>query len=276
MKNLLILVAALTPFFVGPTYACPRVAGLPDVNCDGVARVAVVGDSVVYGVGDTANDGKGGYVLRISKKFPGATFNNLGTPGEEARREILIIEDSFAGKRDSSVAEALTNADVVILDIGRNDWWKFDPAIATWRNLKRLRELIQSKVQRVTGHTPFVVTAQLMGANRTGQGAWVTELNKYIAANNSPTAPTDLRFNSVSKRLLIDRVHPSSAGYVEIAKVLNSYLTTTLPKYIALFRKDGDKDGLYDEYEKEKFGTSPKDPDTDNDGTLDSKDSHPA
>jgi lysophospholipase L1-like esterase len=230
----------------------------------------------VYGVGDVRNNGQGGYVLRIAQKFPDASFDNRGTPGEEARRVIGIIQDTFKGTGDTSFASSLTQSDIVILDIGRNDWWKFRPAIATWRNLKRLRETIQSAVNSLTGHKPLVVTAQLMGANRTGQGTWVTELNSYIAANNTLTAPADLRFNAVSKKLLIDRVHPSSLGYDAIAKILYTYLTQTISKHVSAFRPDRDHDGLYDEYEAEKYGTSPNNPDTDGDGILDGQDDTPA
>lgn len=276
MKDLFRFVVFLTCVYSSHAAACPSVAGLPDVNCDGVARIAVLGDSVVYGVGDTVNGNHGGYVLRIAKKFPGATFDNLGTPGEEARRELLLIEAAFAGTGDVALANSLTLADIIVLDIGRNDWWKFAPAIATWRNLKRLRELIQNKVDGITDHKPLVVTAQLMGANRTGQGAWVAELDKYIAATHKSSAPSDLRFNSVSKKLLGDRVHPTSLGYDEITKVLFYYLKVTLPKYVAVFRADLDKDGLYDEYEAEKFGTDPKKSDTDGDGIVDGADDTPA
>ena len=278
MKKLFISLVSFSSLALMSTdgYACPSVANLPDVNCDGAARIAIVGDSVVYGVGDTVNNGKGGYVLRIAKKFPEATFDNLGTPGEEARRVIGVIESSFAGTGDAAFASALSQADVVILDIGRNDWWKFRPANATWRNLKRLREVVQREVEKTTGHKPLVVTAQLMGANRTGQGTWVTELNKLIAANHKATVPADLKFNSVSKKLLLDRVHPGPLGYDHITKILNQYLKSSLPKHVTAFRDDADKDGLYDDYEAEKFGTSPLNPDTDGDGILDGQDRTPA
>jgi lysophospholipase L1-like esterase len=275
LRNSLALFAFLA-FSSSRCFACPAVGGLPDVNCDGTAQVVVVGDSVVYGVGDVRNGGKGGYVLRIAQKFPKATFDNRGTPGEEARRVLGVIQDSFNGVGDTTFASSLTNADIIILDIGRNDWWKFRPAIVTWRNLKRLRELIQTEVNSASGHKPLVVTAQLMGANRTGQGAWILELNKYIAANSKSLTPGDLRFNSVSKKLLIDRVHPSSLGYDAIAKILYTYLTETLPKHVEIFRQDNDDDGLYDEFEVERYGTSPSNPDTDGDGILDGKDETPA
>lgn len=275
MRVLFRLVVFLTCVYSSHAVACPSVAGIPDVNCDGNARVAVLGDSVVFGIGDTVNGNRGGYVRRMVRKFPGVWFDNLGTPGQEAKRLIPVIEEAFAGTGDAELASALTRADVVILDIGRNDWWNFGPAIATWRNLKRLRELIQSKVSAVTGHKPFVVTAQLMGANRTGQGAWVAELGKIIAANNKSSAPTDLRFNSVKKKLLGDRVHPTSVGYDALAKVLFFYLKITLPKHVAIFRQDLDEDGLYDEYEADKFGTDPEKSDTDGDGILDGADERP-
>lgn len=275
MKVLFRLVVFVTCVYSSHAVACPSVAGIPDVNCDGDARVAVVGDSVVFGIGDTVNGNRGGYVRRMARKFPGVWFDNLGRPGEEAKRLITVIEDAFAGTGDTEFASALTRADIVILDIGRNDWWNFGPAIATWRNLKRVRELIQLKVEGVTGHKPFVVTAQLMGANRTGQGAWVAELVRIIAANNKSAAPTDLRFNSVSKKFLGDRVHPTSLGYDALAKVLALYLKVTLPKHVAIFRRDLDEDGLYDEYEAEKFGTNPEKPDTDEDGILDGEDDKP-
>lgn len=255
--------------------ACPSVGGLPDINCDGSARVVVVGDSVVYGIGDVRNHRKGGYVLRVAKKFPDASFDNRGTPGEEARRVIGVVKEAFTGIGDTTLASSLTQADIVIIDLGRNDWWRFLPAKATWRNLKRLRELIQTHVLTVTGHKPLVITSQIMGANRTGQGTWVADLNQYIAASNNLGAPADLKFSSVSKRLLTDRVHPSSQGYDAIAKILYNYLTNTLLKHVAAFRKDADRDGLYDEYEEEKFGTSPTNPDTDGDGILDGRDPTP-
>jgi lysophospholipase L1-like esterase len=278
MKHLYLSLLSLTMFSVVATecHACPSVANLPDVNCDGAARIAILGDSVVYGVGDTVNGGKGGYVLRAAKKFPDATFDNLGTPGEEARRVIGVIESSFDGTGDSTFATSLSKADIVILDIGRNDWWKFKPASATWRNLKRVREVIQREVNKVTRHKPLVVTAQIMGANRTGQGTWVTELNTLIAANSKPITPGDLKFNLVSKKLLLDRVHPGPLGYDRIAKVLYDYLNVKVPKHVAIFREDADKDGLYDEFEAEKFGTSPVDPDSDDDGILDGQDETPA
>jgi len=252
-----------------PAAACPKVGGLPDLNCDGAAKVLILGDSLVYGIGDTANGNKGGYVLRASRAFPSATFLNHGIGGRRVSRTITDIEVAFAGAGDSNLAVDLAEADVIFFDFGRNDWWERKPAIATWRNLKRARELIQSNVTRITGHTPLVITAQMALANRTGQGTWIVELNTLLAQKSTSSAPADLRFNALSKKLLGDQVHPVSKGYTVLAKIFSNYLSSTLPKHAAQFRKDSDSDGLYDEYERERFGTDPSVADTDGDGIRD-------
>lgn len=270
------LLLALFVVSASDAAACPKRAGLPDLNCDGAARVAVVGDSVVYGRGDLAHGDQGGYVLRTAQRFSKATFYNHGVPGKEAGLLVRDLTSAFDGSGDVTFANNLKASDVVFLDIGRNDWWTKATPLATWRNLKRCREIIQAKVLAATGHTPLVVTAQMVLANRTGQGVWVKELNTIIGQKGTALAPSDLRFDLVSKRLLLDAVHPSSAGYDAAAKIFINYLRVLYPQHAAVFRKDIDQDGLYDEFEVEKFGTDPSDPDTDDDGLLDGNDPTPA
>jgi lysophospholipase L1-like esterase len=231
------------------TEACPKVRGLPDLNCNGEAKVVILGDSLVYGIGDTDNGNKGGYVARTARKFPKATFVNQGLGGRRVTRTIDDLQAAFAGTGDSKMAQNLVESDVIFFDFGRNDWWDRKPALVTWRNLKRCRDIITAHVTKTTGHKPLIITAQMTLANRTGQGTWVAELNTLLAQKATATAPADLRFNALSKRLLGDQVHPTSQGYHELAKIFSAYLTTTLKKHVSTFRKDGDGDGLYDEYE---------------------------
>jgi hypothetical protein len=82
------------------TEACPKVGGLPDLNCNGEAKVVVLGDSLVYGIGDTDNGNKGGYVARAARKFPKATFVNQGLGGRRVTRTIDDLEAAFAGAGD--------------------------------------------------------------------------------------------------------------------------------------------------------------------------------
>lgn len=270
LRILLPLLSAV--IYGSPVAACPRVAGLPDLNCDGSAAIAVLGDSLVYGIGDSIHGNRGGYVLRAQDRFPQATFYNLGQGGNRAKRLVRELGEAFKGSSNTALATHLKGSDVVFLDLGRNDWWDFKPALATWRDLKRCREIIQNNITATTGHAPLVITAQMVLANRTGQGTWVLDLNNIIKQKSSSVAPGDLRFNVMSKRLLADRVHPTPAGYDVLTKILVSYLQDTLPRHAKSFRSDSDGDGLYDEFEQEKFGTDPHNADTDGDGTEDGRD----
>jgi lysophospholipase L1-like esterase len=254
------------------SHACPTVAKLPDFNCDGEARIVVLGDSIVSGTGDTSNNNKGGYVLRTQRRFPGATISNLGVAGQRTQELILSINRAFEGRGDSSLAEALTKADMVVLDLGRNDRWLFGEPAATFRNLKRAATLIKRNVAKLVDYPPLVVTAVMMFPNRGSQGPWMKDLNAIILKSHTTANPANLRFDLVSKRLLSeDQIHPTPAGYQAIALVFQKYLTKEYPKFVAKLRADTDKDGLFDIYEMSKFNTDPTNPDTNGDGILDGK-----
>jgi lysophospholipase L1-like esterase len=262
--------------FSTAAHGCPKVSGLPDFNCDGSARVVVLGDSLVYGTGDKSNRGRGGYVLRAQNAFEGALVVNLGVPGLETQDLVANIKHSFSGRESSLIADELSLADLVVIDVGRNDFWNFKPLSASTRNLSRIKTSIESNLIERGGTSPLVVTAVLMLPNRGDQGPWVKELNLLIEKTNSSHFPADLRFDTVSKRLLgTDRLHPTSKGYGAIAAVLIKYLKSNYPLHARALREDGDNDGLYDLFEEERFGTDPTDADTDDDGIKDGSDPHP-
>lgn len=253
--------------------ACPKVAGLPDFNCDGKVQVVVIGDSLVSGYGDTVNGNKGGYVLRTQASLPRASVKNFGVPGLNTVQLLLNLSKAFRGTSYRSLAAALVNSDVVVLDIGRNDRWFFGLPLQTARRIKRARSLIKSEVAERTGHAPLVVTAVLMLPNRGSQAPWVVDLNKLIEQSSSAQAPADLRFDAVSKRLLSsDQIHPTPLGYEALAAVFTTYLKNSYPLYARVLRRDRDRDGLYDDFEASVFGTDPNDSDSDDDGLLDGKD----
>jgi len=257
--------------------ACPTVGKLPDVNCDGKATIVVVGDSLVFGVGDTKNGGKGGYVLRAQEYFPEATILNYGVQGLRTPTLIKQVRKAFINSTASDLARDLIAADLVVLDIGRNDRWFFGLPATTVRNLKRVRAMIQDGVTSTTGTSPLIVTAVLMYPNRGSQGPWVKELDTLIAKLDSAEFPADLRFDTVSKRLLsADNIHPTSKGYTAMATVFQQYLLHDYGRHVAVFRTDADNDGLYDIYEESKFGTDPTNSDTDGDGIKDGVDPSPA
>ena len=279
MMNSILKIFSLTAFVLSAfqcAVACPDIGRLPDVNCDGIATIVVIGDSLVRGTGDTKNGGEGGYVLRTQTHFTEATVANHGEPGLRTPTLIKQVRKAFSNSSTTALTQDLIAADLVVLDVGRNDRW-FGLPITTIRNLKRIRTMIGEEVTKITGNTPLIVTAVLMYPNRGSQGPWVKELDDLIAKSDSDQYPADIRFDKVSKRLLSsDNIHPTPKGYAAMAEVFIKYLLKDYREHIDNLRKDSDNDGIYDIYERSKFGTDPANPDTDGDGMNDGIDPSPA
>jgi lysophospholipase L1-like esterase len=278
MKALLTILGIVAAALGSPALsrACPLVSGLPDSNCDGRLVIAVLGDSLVAGIGDSIHSGKGGYVLRAAQRFPDATFLNFGEGGATATNIIFDVERGFTGRGHASLKAGLVEADLVVLDVGRNDQWSAQSPLATRRNLKRIQTTIHNNVRQLTGHSPLIVTAVLMIPKRLRQAPWIGELNGLLRSSNSTNAPTDLRFDTIPKRYLsADRIHPTSQGYDKLASVFIAYMSNLYPSHVKKLRPDRDRDGLYDEFEAERFGTNPSVTDTDYDGVPDGADSDP-
>lgn len=255
--------------------ACPAIGRLADFNCDGKAHITVIGDSLVYGFGDTKNNNSGGYILRAQAALPETTISNQGILG--LRTLTLIKKLSKAFKNEASaLRQDLLASDVVVLDLGRNDRWLFGLPAETFRNLKRARAIIEKGVAEATGFSPLVVTAVLMYPNRGSQGPWVKELDDIIFQSDSTKAPANLRFDQVSKRLLsADNIHPTSKGYAALASVFVKYLLREYGRLASALRPDEDGDGLYDMFERLRYGTDPTNPDSDGDGVKDGEDASP-
>jgi len=267
-KNIATLIATALLLVISNSnaYACPEISGIPDFNCDGKLQVAVMGDSIAYGFGDTKNNNRGGYVLRAAKLLPELDFVNLAVLGLRTRELLLQIDNAFKNDKPESTKEALLDADIVILDVGRNDRWLFGTPEATYRNLKRATSNIKKYTDKIQGYSPLVVTAVMLLPNRGSQGPWMKALNSIILKSSSIKSPSDLRFDLVSKRLLNkDQLHPSPAGYSSLAKTLVTYLKKKLPARMRSLRPDTDQDGVPDILETNRFGTSPDLADTDGD-----------
>lgn len=272
------IVGAIIVWAVSTTsvQACPAVGRLPDFNCDGKAHITVVGDSLVYGFGDTKNKNSGGYLLRTQAALTEATISNQGVLGLRTLPLIKKLQKAFKNEA-STLRQDLVDSDVIVLDLGRNDRWLFGLPLATFRNLKRARAIIEKGVSDATGYSPLVVTAVLMYPNRGSQGPWVKELDDIILQSDSTKAPANLRFDQVSKRLLSDdNIHPTAKGYAALASVFVKYLLKEYPRLAKALRPDADDDGLYDIFEPSKYGTDPANPDSDGDGIKDGEDPSPA
>jgi lysophospholipase L1-like esterase len=277
MKRLASLFALATCLVTASSsHACPPVGRLPDFNCDGKAIIAVIGDSIVYGIGDTAHHNAGGYVLRAQEQLPEATFLNFGVPGLRTKAMLKNLKTAFANPTTSTLAQGLVSADLVIFDVGRNDRWLFGTPLATYRNIKRARSMVETGVVAQSGFSPLIVTAVMLLPNRGSQAPWVKVLNALIEKGSDDVFPGDLHFDGVSKRLLsVDRIHPTSKGYTAAATVFVQYLLKKYPVHAATLRQDADHDGLYDVFEPIRYGTDPTNADTDSDGVKDGEDPSP-
>lgn len=259
-------------FVAEQALACPSIAKIPDFNCDAALKITVLGDSLVYGIGDTANDNRGGYPTRAERRLGAVDVINLGKPGAMTGTVLRDLIDAFRGRSNVAMGEAVLSSDIVVLDVGRNDRWLFGLPLAAYRNLKRIRTEILKAAKKNDIGQPLVVTAVLMLPNRGSQGPWVRELNELILSGNSRVAPADLRFDLVSKRLLsADQIHPTPAGYEALASTFVSYVVKVLPPRMRKLKPDQDEDGIFDEFELSKFGTDPTMADTDGDGQSDGR-----
>ena len=275
-KKALLSLTLSSMYGIPASNACPLVSGLPDANCGGKIVVTVLGDSLVAGIGDSVHNNNGGYVIRAAQRFPEATFQNLGEGGATATGLIFDLQRAFTGRGHRTLLAAVTTADLIVVDVGRNDQWRLKTPLATRRNLRRIHDIIQTNVKDLTGHNTLVVTALLMIPKRLRQAPWIGELNGLLRSSNRAYAPADLRFDTVPKRYLSeDRIHPTSKGYDKLASVFISYLTSNFPSHVDDIRHDRDHDGLYDEFEFERYGTSPVRTDTDGDGMRDGYDPNP-
>ena len=102
--------------------ACPLVDGLyADWNCDQQFKITFTGDSIVQGVGDERNVNNGGYVLRLRRRL-GQNVVGFGIPGIHTDGLLRALQREFeSGNRD--VIRKFKNADVIVIDVGRNDYW---------------------------------------------------------------------------------------------------------------------------------------------------------
>ena len=268
--SFLIIFLLLNLLVISSTFACPGKNGIPDYNCDGVVKIFFIGDSFVYGYGDTVNDNKGGYVLRLESELPDVTVKSYGIQGLRALTLVSTVNKTFTKSNPYPLfRKNLEEADVIILDIGRNDRWYRGLASTTYRNLDRITKTIASNILELTGYEPLVIKSNLMIPNRGTQAPWVEGLNHLILTKSTDRFPGDIRFDLISKKLISsDNIHPTSAGYSAIAKAFKAYFPK-LKKHFQMNRPDTDRDGISDIFETNKFFTNPASVDTDSDGKTD-------
>lgn len=231
MRILLAMLLLQTFLSAMPLHAqedpCPLIEGVPDYNCNGRLKITVFGDSIAYGTGDKVNRDRGGWVIRLSKLLPEATVVNYGIPGFTTVRLLYLLKGAFL--RKDSIFHDIVSADIILLDIGRNDFWNTSYA-TSGKNLVEINRLMKKKTDKYGDYAPRITTAILMYPNRPTQARWVKALNKQFIKGR---LRSQLKFNKVSTKYLnSDNLHPTSKGYEKLAEVAYNYLlalTTPTP-----------------------------------------------
>jgi len=246
--------------------ACPKIDRLADFNCDLKVKIAVTGDSIVKGVGDTAPQ-TGGYVARLAEHYPDVKFSNLGVGGITSGQLFRSFHRKLNQQADGATKRKIRDADLVIIDVGRNDFWVKATPSQTKRNISRLASFLKGWVKSQSGVAPLISVSTLLPTTRLFQKHFLEHVNQTLLAS---TLPVDIRVDELDTSYLsYDGLHPDGLGYDEIATVDEAYLSRVYNDKVASIRTDNDSDGVYDNFERSKFGTDPAKADTDGDGVPD-------
>lgn len=266
----LLIALFLSSIFVSTSQACPLIDGLVDYNCDGKHQVSITGDSIVFGTGDTLNNDQGGYALRLKRTFKSSEVFNFGYPGITTNKLLSYYKQLFLKKPKDDEVTRLANSDIVIIDVGRNDYFNRNSSTLTATTIKRLTLFLSSEIEKKYGTSPLFVTTVLPLSRREIDLGFIQQVNMVLLKIRSQSFPAYLRFDKLNTALLgPDGLHPSSSGYDALANIASKYIRGEAQSRSRKARKDADKDGIYDLFEKSKFSTSQKDADTDADGLKD-------
>jgi lysophospholipase L1-like esterase len=240
----------LIAFSKNEAYCCPKVANLIDYNCDGKIKIAITGDSIVRGIGDEVNDNEGGYVLRLQDYFPEITIENIGVPGYTSLKLYKAFRKRLLDEEDNITKRKTFGADIFIVDIGRNDYWQKESPRKTVQYIQKLIRFITREDRKKSGSTPLFFVATLIPTARKFQEPFVVTLNKLLLESSSIKFPVTPIFNRLSTKLLSDDgLHPNSAGYDKIAKVVAKFIILPVQRIMKLLRPDSNDNGVYDEFE---------------------------
>ena len=179
------------------------------------------------------------------------------------------------------IESALRGADLVVVDIGRNDWWLDVSPGLTARNIKRIAGLA-ARMGKADGQGPLVVIAKLIPNERLERRNEVTQqdfvllVNQALTLLNQERYPVAVPFDQLPPYGYLQDpprtdagVHPTSAGYDILSDILIDFLKNGAQDLMAAQRGDDDEDDVFTLCESKYYRTKPNDPDTDADGYPD-------
>src|SRR5690606_11847862 len=134
----------------------------------------------VSGTGD--DQVEGGYPARLKRLLKNAEIVSLGFPGIQTVFLRRMYESDFA--QGGLLSKKTKNADVIILDVGRNDFHGGIGPETTAAELQKLTALLQSERGRGL-EGAFIAVGSLLPSTRSEQGAWLRRLNSILLQRSS-------------------------------------------------------------------------------------------
>jgi len=245
--------------------ACPLIDGLVDSNCDGILKIGFAGDSFVKGTGDKSELG-GGYVSRIALHYPNAVVVKYSQPGAESGLLLSRLMRRVPRMKSGPAEKNLYDSDILIIDVGRNDFWRDNNPATTIGNIARIVKYLTSELAKRGSTAPVIAVSTLAPTTRSIQAPFVSAVNALLTTSRKKTLPVYLRTDLIRSSLISpDGLHPNSLGYEAIAEIIKTYIDSRAQTRAISVCKDEDGDGVYDKFEATKFGTNAALTDTDAD-----------
>lgn len=265
----------LALFLVTPSLAlaCPKIDGLIDYNCDSRLIIGVTGDSFVAGVKDKAGDATygAGYVNRLRKKYPNATVATYGVPGVVSGPLLAKLKKRVPKMNSYPANLNFRDADYILVDAGRNDYWENAEPGETVKNIARIVKYLREELGKGTHVAPQIWVSTLAPTKRSFQRSFINTVNYTMLKYKGKTIPVYVRPDKYMKESQIssDGIHPKTEGYSKMAEIIETFLAGKAQALMSPLRKDFDSDGIYDTFELSKFGTDKTLADTDGDSFID-------
>ncbi|MGI6681007.1 MAG: SGNH/GDSL hydrolase family protein [Bdellovibrionota bacterium] len=221
-------------FFTNSLYACDETnlsTCFVDRNKDKKIRILFIGDSFVRGVGDVNN--KGGYTTKLNNDFRANTkrkvrITKIARPGATVAQILSHIKQNIY--KNPTMLRKIYNADAIILDMGRNDFWDRRNRNNVRRSITTLRRLIKFlRTESGAKVKPFITVSTLahVSTKKPKQLNFIksfnTELLKYPKISG-----IILQHQLPTTILSEDGLHPSPLGHNYIYSQVRTQMLTTL------------------------------------------------
>jgi lysophospholipase L1-like esterase len=277
MKNCfsLSLTVALLLSSATAALACPTIGGLVDFNCDRQIRIGVLGDSFVAGRGDTGTGTQKGYVTRLEAlpEFQNTKVTAVGLSGYSSFEILIEVQRSLGLSNPNRLKKNLSDLDLLILDLGRNDFFVNITPAATVKNIRALVKVVNQRLGHGARLAPLIAIAKLPSTSplsRPMQRKFISIVDSLLDRGKSAQLPVRVPFQTLPpSKLSSDGLHPNPSGHAALADIAAAYILGDAQVESLSKRPDSDADGVYDAAEAKLFQTNTSNADSDGDTLSD-------